>query len=261
MGMSLQIFKNGGDIAEYNCDLTGLRETYAVIAEAEKEVGGMVTFRAKVATGGGKAFDIITGDEDSDTSVPSFSGVIVYNHACNAYFDEDSTGNAPPVCSSLDGVTGVDTTEGECFACKTCPRNVYGTAKNGRGKACKNMHRLYIIVEGMPIPLILSLPPTSLKGWQTYRLTTLATKRLKPSEVVTEFSLSSETSQSGQKYSIVKFKLLGRLAPEHAEVARFFADQLHAAATGSGLEISADDYNRADTSDGNTGGRNDTVAE
>ena len=266
MAMSLQLFKGKNEVAQYDCDLTGIREAYAEIAEAQKEVGGMVTFRAKVATGGGKAFDIITGDEDSDTSVPSFAGVIVYNHACNAYFDEDSTGNTPPVCSSLDGVTGVDTSEGECFACKTCPRNVYGTAKNGRGKACKNMHRLYIMVEGMPIPLILSLPPTSLKGWQTYRLTTLATKRLKPSEVVTEFSLTSETSQSGQKYSVVKFKLLGRLAPEQAEVARFFSDQLHVAATGSGLEISADDYNRADTSgghasDGDTGGGNDTVAD
>lgn len=267
MAMSLQLFKGKNEVAQYDCDLTGIREAYAEIAEAQKEVGGTVTFRAKVATGGGKAFDIITGDEDSDTSVPSFAGVIVYNHACNAYFDEDSTGNTPPVCSSLDGVTGVDTSEGECFACKTCPRNIFGTAKNGRGKACKNMHRLYIMVEeGMPIPLILSLPPTSLKGWQTYRLTTLATKRLKPSEVVTEFSLTSETSQSGQKYSVVKFKLLGKLAPEQAEVARFFADQLHAAATGSGLEISADDYNRADTSgghasDGDIGGQNDAVAD
>ena len=35
MGMSLQIFKNGGDIAEYNCDLTGIREAYAEIAEAQ----------------------------------------------------------------------------------------------------------------------------------------------------------------------------------------------------------------------------------
>jgi hypothetical protein len=64
---------------------------------------------------------------------------------------------------------------------------------------------------------------------------------------------------------VVKFKLLGKLAPEQAEVAKFFSDQLHAAATGSGLEISADDYNRADTSGGSTGGsdiggRNDTVA-
>lgn len=243
MGMSLQIFKDASSVAEFAFDLDGARGAYAEILEAQREVGGMVTYRAKVATGGGKAFDIITGDEESDTSIPTFSGVIVYNHNCNAYFDEDSTGNTPPVCSSMDGVTGIDVLCGECFSCRTCPRNVFGSAKNGRGKACKNMHRLYIITEGSPIPLMLSLPPTSLKAFQNYRLSTLAAKKLKPCEVVTEFSLSPQQSQSGQKYSVVKFKLLGKLDPKQADIARFFSEQLHAAAS-KAPEISADDYNR-----------------
>ena len=85
MGMSLQLFKDAGSVAEFTFDLDPVKEAYSEILEAQKEVGGMVTYRAKVATGGGKAFDILTGDEDADTSVPTFSGVIVYNHNCNAY--------------------------------------------------------------------------------------------------------------------------------------------------------------------------------
>lgn len=249
MGMSLQLFKDGGSVAEFSFELEKVRDAYSEILEAEREVGGVITYRAKVATGGGKAFDILTGDEDSDTSVPSFSGVIVYNHNCNAYFDEDSEGNTPPICSSLDGVIGVDRECGECFACKTCAKNVFGSAKNGRGKACKNMHRLYIMTEGSPIPLMLSLPPTSLKAFQNYRLSTLAAKRLKPSEVVTEFSLTPQTSQTGQRYSVVKFKLLGKLAEKEAAIAKYFSDQLRAAAQRN--EMSADDYNRVNPEVGN----------
>lgn len=249
MGMSLALFKEQKAVAEFEMNLTDIRDTYMEILEAQAEVGGMVTYRAKVATGGGKAFDIVTGDEETDTSVPSFSGVIVYNHNCNAYFDEDTTGNTPPVCSSMDGVVGFDTENGEPVACKNCPRNVYGTAKNGRGKACKNMHRLYIMTEDVPIPLVLSLPPTSLKAFQNYRMSVLAAKKLKPNEVVTEFSLTSTQSQSGQKYSVVKFRLLGKLAPEQADVAKYFTEQLKAAASRA-PEMSGEDYNRGD-SDGN----------
>ncbi|MCI8388942.1 MAG: hypothetical protein HFE63_10835 [Clostridiales bacterium] len=253
--MSLQLFKNASDVEEFKIDLESVRDAYSEILEAQKEVGGMVTYRAKVATGGGKAFDIITGDEDSDTSLPTFSGVIVFNHNCNAYFDEDSSGNNPPICSSMDGITGIDTEYGECFNCKICSRNVYGTAKNGRGKACKNMHRLYIMTEGSPVPLMLSLPPTSLKSFQNYRLSTLAAKRLKPCEVVTEFSLTPQQSQSGQKYSVVKFKLLGKLPDGSAKIAQYFAEQMKAAASKI-PEISADDYNRVGTASENA---DDTV--
>lgn len=249
MGMSLANIMNRTEVAVFGMNLTDIRDTYAEILEAQAEVGGMVTYRAKVATGGGKAFDIVTGDEETDTSVSSFSGVIVYNHNCNAYFDEDATGNTPPVCSSMDGVIGFDAETGEPVACKNCPRNAYGTAKNGRGKACKNMHRLFIMVEDVPIPTLLTLPPTSLTAFQNYRTKVLAAKKFKPNEVVTEFSLTSAQSQTGQKYSVVKFRLLGKLASDQAEVARYFTEQLKAAASRAS-EMTGEDYNRGG-SDGN----------
>lgn len=244
--MSLAEYNKAKEIDVFECNLNAVCESYAEILEAQREVGGMITYRAKVPSGGGKSFNIVTGDDDTDFSVPTFCGVIVYNHACNAYFDEGIEDNSPPVCSSLDGKMGIDTSCGECFSCKSCARNVFGSAANGRGKACKNMHRLYIMTEEMPIPLLLSLPPTSLQVFQAYRLYALAAKHLKPHEVVTEFSLSVQTSKGGQKYSVVKFKMLGKLDPEQAKVAAYFSESIHAAAV-KASEITGEDYNRGES--------------
>lgn len=248
--MDVSLMLGRKEISEFKFDIGGIVELYREIAEAQKEVGGDFCYRAKVATGGGKEFDIITGDEETDTSTPTISGVIIHNHACNAYFDEDSEGNSPPACSSLDGVTGVDTESGEFSSCADCPRNEYGSAAKGNGKACKNMHRLYILTEGSPVPLLLTLPPTSVKNFKNYRLATLAANKLKPHEAVTELTLSPQTSKSGQKYSTVKFKLLGKLNSESKNIAATMSLALKPAS-----EVSGEDYNRTNTegpSDGST---------
>lgn len=220
-------------------DLTGLRETYEAIAQEQRQTGGTVLYRVKIPSGGGKAFDILTGDEETDTSVPSFAGVIVYHHKCNALFDETVQGNTPPLCASIDGAVGWDSETGAARSCQGCPHNEYGTSKRGRGKACKNMHKLYIMAPGVAIPLVLCLPPTSLKSCQNYLLMGLAAKKFRPYEALTEFSVQSAQNADGVKYSTVKFKLLGKLGEEDLQAARFFAAGLQAAAS-----VSADDYNR-----------------
>lgn len=243
MGMSLQLFKGAESVAEFDFLLSDMRDTYAEIARAQDEVGGgMVLYRVKVATGGGKSFDVVTGDEDMDTSVQKFAGVILYSHSCNARFDEDAVGNTPPVCSSIDGKVGMIAGTGVCSRCSGCPYNEFGTDRNGRGKACKNMVRLYVMTEGMPIPLLLTLPPTSIKAYKTYRTTSLASRRLTPEHVVTEFSLEQQTSAAGQKYSTVKFRLAGKLPPEQCEVADYFAASIKEAQRAAA--VTGEDYNR-----------------
>lgn len=244
MGMSemgLAILGRQAAIAPVEYHLGAVKEVYESILETQQEVGGTLAYRAKTPSGGGKAFDILTGDEEMDTSVPSFRGVIVHSHKCNAYFDENTSGNTPPICSSVNGTDGFDSSTGEWLKCAGCPRNLYGTAKNGRGKACKNMHKLYIMTEELPVPVVLTLPPTSLKSFQTYCLNTLSVRRMKPQDVVTEFSLTSEVNQVGQKYSVVKFKLAGALPEEEKATAAYFAAGMAQAAS-----VSAEDYNRED---------------
>lgn len=245
MGMSLQKYRGSQDVAEFAIDLTEIKEVYTEILETQSELGGTILYRAKIPSGGGKAFDIETGDASSDVSVTSFAGVIVYDHSANAYFGEQDMSNTPPICSSLDGVIGFNTACGKSIACKGCPLNEYGTAKNGRGKACKNMRRLYIMTEGLPLPVILTLPPTSLTSFANYRLSSLAAKKLKPNEVVTEFSIEVDTNEDGIKYSKVLFNRLGKLSPEQAEIARYFSGCLEAAA--KAIDVEGEDYNREKT--------------
>nr|MCR4905168.1 hypothetical protein [Clostridiales bacterium] len=80
--------------------------------------------------------------------------------------------------------------------------------------------------------------PTSLKAWQTYRVSVLASQGLKPTDAVTQLTLTPMQAASGQKYSVVKFKLGGRLSDEQKAVARMLAQGF-----APKVEISGDDYN------------------
>lgn len=220
-------------------NLCDLEQTYKAIAEEQRQTGGTIQYRVKIPAGGGKSFDVLTGDDERDMSVSTFAGVIVYHHKCNARFDESGEDvNTPPVCASVDGIQGVDQS-GEARTCAGCQFNAYGTGKGGRGKACKNMHKLYIMTPGVAIPLVLCLPPTSLKNVQGYLLNVLAARRLKPWEVLTEFSIAVAQNANGVKYSTVKFKLLGQLNEDDRRAAEFFATGLKFVA-----DVAAEDYNR-----------------
>jgi|GEM_PF-3973847 len=170
------------------------------------------TYQIKIPAGGGKAFNISTGNEDLDTSIPNFRGVIVRKQLTNVYFlgYEEGGGNQPPLCSSQDGFIGI-TQNGQRRDCSSCEYAQWGS--NGKGKACKNKKLLYILADGCQVPLILTLPPTSLKVFQDYE-TSLTTMLKTIGEVVTEFSLSVDKNVNGIAYSVVKFKALGSLSTE-----------------------------------------------
>lgn len=223
------------EVAEF--DLSEVKEIYAEILAAQEEVGGTVEYRAKIPSGGGKAFEIITGNEDTDEITQKLVGVIIHSHKCNALFEEGNMSD-PPICSSVDALVGYNRVTGEDCGCLDCPHNKFGTDSNGTGKACKNMIRLYMMRRESPIPLIVSIPPTSLRGWQNYRLGVLGPRRLKPHEVVTELTLTGATSKAGKPYSVAKPRLVGALSEKDKACAAFFASGFRPKVT-----MSADDYN------------------
>ena len=226
-------------------DLEKLMATYAAVKEAQDEVGGSITFRAKLPKEG-LQFLIDTGDEDNLIQTPSITGVIVYSHLCNARFDPASRGD-PPRCSSLDAKMGIDE-EGVVRDCETCPYNQYGSAGEGkRGKACKNMMRLYILTDSSPIPILLTLPPTSLKAWQTYRYG-LSLDQLTPKAVLTELKLKTAVSKtSGDKYAQVKPRLVGLLSEDARRIAEMFAGGF-----APRIEVSENDYDTREDADGSS---------
>lgn len=229
------------EVVDVDFDVTKAKGIFERIKAAQETVGGRPRLIAKVGSGGVKVFQFTNGNKD--IVMEKFQGIIIAHHKNYALFpaatnEEEEKMNKPPICASLDGITGVVRETGECRNCESCPHNIFGT--DGKGKACKNMHRLYILMEGCPIPVTLSLPPTSLELWRNYAIMDIAAAELDMSEVVTEFGLTNETNDAGQKYSIVNFKMVGRV---NDEVKAFCAEMGGAFEQSPRLAIEADEYN------------------
>ena len=158
--------------------------------------------RVKIPSGGATSFEIpdpLNPDETNPTKV--LAGIIVAQHKANGYWPEgDSMGN-PPECSSFDGKVGIGTPGGDCAR---CPLNEWGSGDGGSGKACKNMMQVYLLQSGVMFPIQLSLPPTSIKPFNSY-MSRLRMNGLLPSKVLTSISLRKEES-NGNPYAVAVFK-------------------------------------------------------
>ncbi len=176
---------------------------------------------------------------DGQTS-SSIKGVVVYFHKARGYWQEE--GQQIPTCSSMDGKTGslrLDNDTTEQRTCVKCPYNVFGSdPKGGAGKACKEMRRLFLVEEDSILPVILNIPPTSLRAFDQY-MSGLLSKKKAPIAYYTVFRLEGAKG-AGFDYSKVAFEL-GEQLP-HAKILELLQmrDQVVAAAAKIGIE--ADDY-------------------
>lgn len=186
-------------------------------AMAEEMEGLQLSFpRVKIPSGGGLAFEVPGDDPENPDAEKELVGVIVDHHPVNAYWADKYAGaNNPPDCSSMDGKVGMDQ-DGNRKPCNSCPMNEWGTAEEGRGKACKNMHRVYILREGEMLPLLLTLPPTSLKNLSDYIALRIVSKGMRSYGVATKVSLKKAQNAGGINYSQAVFALAGKLAPAQA---------------------------------------------
>lgn len=196
-------------------------EFVAAVTEELEGLGTLMPDMVKMPSGGGLAFEVPGEDEDSPDVEKTITGVIVAHVPMNAYWKEAFDGeNTQPDCVSYDGKTGVDAS-GAQKACKNCPLNQFGSGADGYGKACQNKHRLYIMRSGSIIPLMLTLPPTSLKSFRMYIQRSLIGRGYMHTwEVITEIGLKKEKSAGGIEYSAATFKRVGVLTPEQKEEAR-----------------------------------------
>ena len=164
--------------------------------------------RAKIPSGGMQVFDM------EDEAPKTLTGVIVEQHAVNAYWpDADSADGNPPVCSSSDGVTGLGE-GGVIQECAQCPFNAFGSGEGGIGKACKNKTRVHILREGALLPVQIDLPATSMKPFARY-LGYLRSAGLLPSSVITEIGLERKTYGQNQ-VAVATFRAVSRLDPANA---------------------------------------------
>jgi len=193
----------------------------AELGEDAGTLGQTLFTRVKMPSGGSPAFEIENPDDPSDPEVAkTITGVIVAHQAVNVYWSkpmEETGGGTSPDCSSPDGVTGhgdrgVNEVTGEVddaqlpHDCASCWLNEFGSAADG-GKACKNVRNLYVLRAGDLLPLLLPLPPTSLKAWRTFAVKSLMARGRHWTGVVTRIGLEAAQSASGIKYSRATFAL------------------------------------------------------
>jgi hypothetical protein len=198
--------------------------------------------RIKIAPAAAGIYNIVEAGSQIEEPVKEFEGIVLMRHYCNAYWP-GAFGSSPdknPVCSSLDGKEGI-TQDGEVRKCTGCPYNDYVDGPDGKKKPkpCKNMERLYILLEGCTLPFVLSLPPTAMKTFDGYR-TLLSGRHGKLRGVMTKFTLTKSKSNEGTPYSVPQFETVGVLSVEDAAKVKEYAEAMLKAAERAG--ITAEDY-------------------
>lgn len=167
----------------------------------------------KVPSGGGKYFAL----DDDLPPAASIEGVILSARYCNVYWDKPmGEGDGVPACASNDGMSGWYMLDGELMerSCRTCKYNKMKSGKDGKGKACKNIVRLKMLIEGQALPVEIKVPTMSVDNFSLYLSRVLAPRRLNVNQVTTKLTLKEAINGSGIKYSQIAFECTGRVKDE-----------------------------------------------
>jgi hypothetical protein len=176
--------------------------------------------RIKVPAGGGTAWT--TQGLDGEELVKELSGIIIAWRDSRAYWSvpmEESDGNMPPDCYSLDARTGTGKPGGDCHQCALAE---FGSDPKSEGQACKLIRQLFLIREDNLLPEVVNLPPTSLKPARQYFLR-LASKGVPCYSVITKIALEKTKNAQGIAYAKAALTSGGRLTPEQAQRAKDYA--------------------------------------
>ena len=159
-------------------------------------------------------------------TVKEIVGHIIYWHHANQYYAEEfGEGEAgPPTCASPDGIKPLcdGDMEQQGDVCRTCKMNQYGTAKEGRGKACQNTIRLYVLEKGEVIPCVIKASPASLgkkeslMKWLTNapNIAAKAGAGTKYQLIQVKFTLHTKDFETGFKASVLDLETIRVLNPQ-----------------------------------------------
>jgi hypothetical protein len=126
---------------------------------------------------------------------------------------EESDGNAPPDCYSLDAKTGIGKPGGDC---RKCPYAQFGSDPRGLGQACKSHRELAYLLSDRTLPVIVCLSATSIKPSREY-IVRLASVNIPFYGAITAAGLERTKSNQGKNYPKATFRLVEKLNAERAE--------------------------------------------
>jgi hypothetical protein len=192
--------------------------------------------RVRMPSGGGSSWEVPTlgGTE----SMKELQGVVVFSKQSRSFWSNPyQGGNEPPDCSAPDakhaiaseGVEIPATLDGETnrLLCDTCKFSEWGSSETGskRGQACRLTRQLFLIVPDRMLPLVVSLPPTSLKRASAYFLT-LADYSKDYKRIITRIGLEKASGQDVPDFSVATFSAGEDLEDDVAELMARYAEAL-----------------------------------
>ena len=223
-------------------DPSGFLPSAEELKEITEELRGVLTRSMlgtiQIANGGACCFKVKEpGADEATPGVQAIDGMILAFHPTHVMWGSEygkREQGEMPICRSMDGVTGTILETGEIRQCDSCPHNKFVDGH----KQCTNKMQLYIMREGDLVPMIFSLPPTSLKYFTKYLVNCRLSQRVPMFSVVTRITLRNEQGQSGE-YSVPVFTPIGKLPKDEAKRMSQYAQEFAAVAQRSGIQ--ADD--------------------
>lgn len=177
--------------------------------------------RVRVPSGGGQFWTVIQDGEE--TPVKTLTGVLVLHKPQRVFWTNPEPSGLAPECFSTDNIRpepgGLYAPGGERAAqnpsglCKNCPMSQpQSDLKGGRGMACKEQKLLFMICEGMTLPLVVVAPPSSLRSIKQYVIS-LVNSGTPWWGVKTTLELEKAQNSTGNEFARISPKAAGKLEP------------------------------------------------
>ena len=189
--------------------------------------------KIKVPSGGTTSWEVI-GKNGEEEMVKALEVVVVAAQDVRVFYaTKYSGGNEPPDCASLDCITGIvgeNAPEEITGDCASCPKSQWGSAvdEDGNptdGKACNERKMCLIYRPEDMVPIVLSIPPSSLKE-VSRTFSRIAVARHRPYwGCVFSLTLSKEKNKRGIVYSQVQASFVRDLTAEEVAVVRDIREQ------------------------------------
>jgi hypothetical protein len=176
-------------------------EIKALLAKAAEDQGAAEISSIPYMSIKGKKFSI--GDEKLGTTLDVVILADMYDYS---YYDRDYDPDTitPPACFAIGSVLSEmmpheTSPDKQSATCQSCPKNEFGSAKNGKGKACRNGRRLLVAAVTNNQPnlgdlAIINIPPTSLKAYARYTKNITVVHKLPTWAVITKLTFDDDSA-------------------------------------------------------------------
>lgn len=192
--------------------------------------------RVRVPSGGSLFWTIVQDGEE--TAVKELTGVLVLHKPQRVFWTNPEPSGQAPDCFSVDkerpepgGVYapgGERSDQNPTGLCRNCPMSApQSDLKGGRGSACKEQKLLFMVCEGMMLPLVVVAPPSSLRSIQDYVIS-LINSRTPWWGVKTTLSLEKAANAAGNEFGRIVAKAAGRLEPGEVQAVKDYGNYIKA---------------------------------